>query len=102
MIRGGDKNMMLETLFYVFLAGCSDDLSQCEQIPGTLQGYPTAQSCEQALSEVFATVRSDWPTTSGICAASATDRIAATPDWLRDTPAGLSLTNADMIGKSPQ
>jgi hypothetical protein len=73
---------MLEVVFFMFLAGCSDDMSECSELAGPVTPFASAEACVDALATVTAGVRSDWPITHGICRPSAGDRVAARPDWL--------------------
>ncbi len=91
---------MLEVVFYMFLAGCTDDMTQCQEIASPLTTYASAEDCMSDLASVVQRTRSDWPTTSGVCNGSALDRVAARPDWLAMPVDSEPLTVATMFGKS--
>ncbi len=73
---------MLEAVFYLFLAGCSEDMSLCEEIASPSVTFASAEECMSELASAVETAQSDWPVTEGVCRPSAIDRLAARPDWL--------------------
>ena len=58
---------MLETVFLMVIAGCSEDMTLCEQLAAPPMPYASNEDCLMALSGAVMQVRSLWPVTRGDC-----------------------------------
>ena len=91
---------MIEAVFYLFLAGCSEDMTLCEEIASPDFSYASAEDCLMELASAVDTAQSDWPLTEGVCRSSPLDRVAARPDWLPLTEVSSALETVTVASKS--
>ncbi len=91
---------MFEAVFYLFLAGCSEDMTLCEEIASPDITYVSAEDCMMELASAVDTAQSGWPVTEGVCKSSPIDRIAARPDWLAAPAAAITLEPVVVASKS--
>ena len=91
---------MFEAVFYLFLAGCSEDMTLCEEIASPAVTFASAEDCLMELASAVDTAQSDWPLTEGVCRSSPLDRVAARPDWLPLTEVSSALETVTVASKS--
>jgi hypothetical protein len=70
--------MMMETVFVIFLAGCSHDMSLCEPVDRWEVRVPDKAACEVILDERLMNNPAEWPVYQGSCESG---EMAAAPDW---------------------
>ncbi|MEO1551041.1 MAG: hypothetical protein AAFR93_11520 [Pseudomonadota bacterium] len=59
---------LLDSLFVIFIAGCSHDGAQCGPLHAERLEVPSFTACEAALDARLAAITNEWPVTVGSCA----------------------------------
>ncbi len=87
---------VMEALFFLFLAGCTDDLQLCRPLAAGEEAMAGRATCEAALDLALAAPDPEWPVLLGSCEPGSADRISAAPDWFPgDAIAGLRAGHDD-------
>ena len=77
MVRLG--GMMMETVFVIFLAGCTHDMSLCESVDKWEVSAESKVACEAILDDRLMHNAAEWPVYMGSCELAGPT--VAAPDW---------------------
>ncbi len=73
---------MFETVFMIFMAGCSHDLSACGPLQTVEVTAANLEHCEVMLDEHLLDGSAEWPVATGSCHAK---NLAEVPGWYPET-----------------
>ena len=79
---------MLNTVFYLLMAGCPETAGACAPLPAPETAYVSIEACEEELLRAMPGASTDWPEVHAICVPGQVN-IAAVPPaaWPRaDAP----------------
>lgn len=77
---------MLNTVFYLMLAGCAETSTACQAIPAPETAFVTADACDDALLSHLMEPDPKWPVIHAICVPGEVGGAAVAPtSWPVET-----------------